>query len=72
MNPSQLTLCAVYSDLPTAAIALGALRSDGIEAILDNGTMGTVLPPAGGIRLMVHAENLDAARDILAKGGLLD
>lgn len=74
MNDNDLnpTLCAVYGDLPTASIAMGTLRSHGIDAITDNATMGTVLPPAGGIRLMVRACDLDRARDILAEGGLLD
>ena len=69
---SELTLCAQYADLPTTSIAAGVLRSHDIEAIIDNGTMGTVLPPAGMIRLMVHKYNCDRVREILAQGGLLD
>lgn len=34
--------------------------------------MGTILPPAGSVRLMVRRADLDRAREILAVGGLLD
>lgn len=71
-NSTDLTLCAVYSDLPSASIAVGILRSHGIDSITDNATIATVLPPAGGIRLMVRRCDLDRARGILADGGMLD
>lgn len=71
-STSDLVLCARYSDAPTASIAIGALAAEDIPAIADNEMMGTILPPAGSVRLMVRRVDLDRAREILAAGGLLD
>ncbi len=71
-NDYDLVLCARYSDTPMAAIARGLLDSNDIPAIIDNGIMGTILPPAGAVRLMVRRCDLDRARDILIKGGMYE
>lgn len=67
----DLVLCALFPDVTTASIAIGALEAENIAAIADNQLMGTILPPAGSVRVMVRRADLAAARAILRDGGLL-
>lgn len=72
MKDTDLVLCARYTDTATASIAQGLLDSCDIPSVIDNEIMGTILPPAGAVRLMVRRMDLDEARKLLAEGKLLD
>lgn len=63
--PDELTLCELFPDIATASIAYGALDAEGIPAVIDNEMMGTILPPAGAVRLMVFRRDLARARAIV-------
>lgn len=54
------------NDVPLAHILQARLQSEGIDALLfDTGFSGLLGGGFPGIRLMVHADDLDAARLIL-------
>lgn len=72
MENDTLTLCAVYGDAPSAYMARGMLASNDIPSIVDNDIVGTLFPPAGGLRLMVRYCDLMFARDVLSDAGLLE
>lgn len=75
-DKSALAVAAIYTSDAEANIALGMLRTNGIPCELNGelayGVMGIQLTPNDGIRLMVRAEDLDAALKLLAENGDLD
>jgi len=67
---SNLVLLGVYNSDVDAHIAKGVLETHGIPAIIDNEVFSSVFPatltPVGGLRLLVHRGDEDAARKVLA------
>lgn len=66
----RLVVAATFADDVSAHIALGMLRSHGVECVLNNELISDVLaiPSAtfGEIRLLVHGSDLKEALDLLA------
>lgn len=66
----KLVVAATFPDDVSAHIALGMLRSHGVECVLNNELISDVLalPTAafGEIRLLVHASDLTEALSLLA------
>lgn len=67
----MLVLAKVFDSGPAANIAMGMLRANGINCILDGeiayGVFGIQLAPSDGIRLMVNEEDLPEALRLLAE-----
>ena len=72
----RLVVAATFADDVSAHIALGMLRSHGVECVLNNELMSDVfaLPTAqfGDIRLLVHERDLSETLALLANPGLPD
>lgn len=68
-DEDRLVVAATFPDDVSAHIALGVLRTNGVECVLNNELMSDVfaLPTAqfGGIRLLVHACDLKQALSLL-------
>lgn len=69
MDPNEAVVLAVVSDAPEADIVVGLLRSAGIESVYrDTGAIESSLEEftaAGPREILVRAEDLDAARELL-------
>ena len=72
-DKDRLVVAATFPDDVSAHIALGMLRTHGVECVLNNEIMSDVfaLPTAsfGGIRLLVHEADLDRALSLLGQAG---
>lgn len=71
----DLTCIAQFSNPVTADIARGMLENHGIRAIVDNGTILSVLPmpsAIGGARLMVLESDAQEALRLLGEHGDLE
>lgn len=67
-----MTCVAEFDNPVEASIAQGMLESYGIPAIVDNGTILSVLPmplTIGGARLMVNDSQASEAIDLLNRHG---
>jgi hypothetical protein len=69
---AELAVLQVVQSEPEAEVIVGLLRSEGIPAIVQQTSAGAGmaggLPGAGGTReIMVHATNLEAAREVLER-----
>lgn len=69
MDKEQLVAVAQYETDWQAHIAMGVLAEHGINSVIDNEIMGTILPISfnsiGQFRLMVFKTDLEKAREIL-------
>lgn len=67
----MLVLAQIFDSAPAANIAMGMLKTNGINCILDGeiayGVFGIQLTPTNGIRLMVNEEDLPQAQALLAE-----
>lgn len=64
-SPEYRTVAA-FGSLADAELARGVLESDGIPAALLDGLDAALIPGAGrAVRVLVPAEDLDRARDLL-------
>lgn len=67
----MLVLAQIFDSAPAANIAMGMLKTNGINCILDGeiayGVFGIQLAPNNGIRLMVNEEDLPQAQALLAE-----
>ncbi len=68
-SDSQIVLCREFMNEAEARIALAALDSEGIEAIIDNEVFSRIYPignsSLGALRLMVRRHDLEKALDIV-------
>jgi hypothetical protein len=66
----DLVPVATFDTLSEAEIAKGLLESEGIEAVLQDRPLASLLPPVafanGGLALLVAQDELANARDVLA------
>lgn len=69
MREGQTVVAKVFSTDWEAHIAQGVLEEHGIRSAIDNEVFGSILPigfnDIGGIRLIVMAEDLERARELL-------
>src|SRR5689334_13943880 len=65
MSDGELVTIATFRTLGEAHVAKGALESEGIECFLTDETIAASYPAAVGIRLQVHAEDREQAKQIL-------
>jgi hypothetical protein len=57
-------------DLGSIEVVLAHLRADGIEVRLEPSEVGMVVDDAGGYRLLLHPQDLAAARPVLEAAGI--
>lgn len=57
-------------DLGSIEVVLARLRGDGIEVRLEPDELGMVPDDAGGYRLLVHPDDVDAVRPVLDAAGI--
>ena len=63
---NKTTLLKTYSNETEAQLDAMKLKEAGIDCMVTNGFMGTLLPIAtGGVRLMVFDDDLQRARQLL-------
>lgn len=71
MTGAKTVVAKVFSTDWEAHIAQGVLEENGIHSAIDNEVFGSILPigfnDIGGIRLIVMAEDLDRAVELLAQ-----
>lgn len=70
-KPDDLVILDVYRDAVTAYMAKGVLAENGVESMVTNELMSSILPlnmALGGVRLLVFRRDLEKAREILAAG----
>jgi hypothetical protein len=57
-------------DLGVIEVVLARLRGDGIEVRLEPDELGMVPDDAGGYRLLVHPDDVEAVRPVLDAAGI--
>ena len=63
---TKTTLLQTYANETEAQLDASKLKEAGIECMVVNGFMGTLLPIAtGGVRLVVFEDDLQRARQVL-------
>lgn len=70
-NPEDLVTFDVYPDAVTAYIIKGVLNTNGIECVIANENMSSLLPlpdcSASKVRILVFRKDFDAAKEIVAR-----
>ncbi len=69
-TPDDLVTFDTYPDAVSAHIAKGVLNTNGIECLLTNERMSSIMPlpnmlPIAGVQLLVKRKDLDAAHAII-------
>lgn len=70
-KPDDLVILDVYRDAVTAYMEKGVLAENGVESMVTNELMSSILPlnmALGEVRLLVFRRDLEKAREILAAG----
>ncbi|GAO04018.1 putative signal transducing protein [Anaeromyxobacter sp. PSR-1] len=66
----ELVPVASFESLSEAEVALGLLEAEGIEAVVQDRPLASLLPPIalanGGLVLLVLPDELEKAREVLA------
>lgn len=66
MNESELVVIREFQHRIEADLAHGALQANGVESVISaDDAGGQYASLLGGIRLLVHRDELEAARQIL-------
>jgi hypothetical protein len=69
-DKEELVPVASFENLSLAQVALTLLDAEGIEAVLQDRPLASLLPPVaianGGLVLLVSPEELERAREVLA------
>jgi hypothetical protein len=69
MSETELVVIAAFPDPMEAELAKSALQSAGIDCMIQADTAGGMRPHlavgTGGYRILVRAEDADAAREVL-------
>lgn len=70
-KPEDLVTFDTYPDAVTAYIIKGVLNTNGIECVVANENMSTLLPlpdcSASKVRILVFRKDFDTAKDIVAR-----
>jgi hypothetical protein len=71
LEDQDLVPVATFDTLSEAEIAVGLLEAEGIDAVLQDRPLASLLPPVafanGGLALLVAPEQLAEAKEILAQ-----
>ena len=68
MNSSDLIAVSTFRSTADAQIAKGILDEAGIESMIRSDNAGGMLPAIAGAELLVRAEDLPRATDVLQRG----
>lgn len=67
-NNDNITVAAIFDTDAQAHIAVGVLESNGINAIIDNEIVSTLLPfVSSGYRVLVNTRDLEKAAEIISR-----
>jgi hypothetical protein len=71
LDNRELVPVATFDHLSEAEVARSLLAAEGIAAVMKDEPLATLLPPVaianGGLTLLVSEDELDRARDVLAR-----